>query len=308
MVIGTTASTIDVQIFKIPFQSEIVISQFSGIPPVQDFSFAQFSMTFTGSVGSDGMYSSGPLSPRLQDMLKIGWMGTVDHIISWTVIRPAVYLFNCRSKWLPRRKAAIGFNGRGNNHRNLTFLRCPSNTNFQWNIDPQGARTLGYLDVMDSSNDNSAIMDVVGTNSVNSGNNFNWVFAYQLPTVSTQVVSDITITTATGNGIVSNLGWHYPTQHGVCWSTSPLPTVADDHTEQRALATTGTFTVNMTNLSANTTYFVWAYATNDQGTAYGDAQPFTTESKQDQTITFAPLASGTFGDTDFNFTLTPFTL
>lgn len=46
----------------------------------------------------------------------------------------------------------------------------------QWEIDPQGTRTIDYLDVQDSNNVNAAAMDVEGLNINDSGNNTNWGF------------------------------------------------------------------------------------------------------------------------------------
>jgi len=48
----------------------------------------------------------------------------------------------------------------------------------QWNLDPQGTRTLSYLDVKDSKNNNATDIDVVGDNCTDSGNNSDWVFSY----------------------------------------------------------------------------------------------------------------------------------
>ncbi|MBI3320161.1 MAG: hypothetical protein HYZ89_06205 [Candidatus Omnitrophica bacterium] len=47
----------------------------------------------------------------------------------------------------------------------------------QWSIDPQGTRTIGYLDVQDSNNVNATAIDATSANSVNSGNNLNWQFS-----------------------------------------------------------------------------------------------------------------------------------
>ena len=66
----------------------------------------------------------------------------------------------------------------------------------------------------------------------------------------------------------------YVTARGVCWSTQPNPTVADNHTTDGIGA--GTFTSQLTNLQEVTTYYVRAYATNSDGTAYGDDKSFTT--------------------------------
>src|SRR5947199_400448 len=46
----------------------------------------------------------------------------------------------------------------------------------QWKIDPQSVRTNAFLDVQDSNNINATAINAVGTNSVDSGNNTNWVF------------------------------------------------------------------------------------------------------------------------------------
>lgn len=46
------------------------------------------------------------------------------------------------------------------------------------------------------------------------------IVAYILPIVTTQAVSDINITTATGNGNITNLGVPNPTAYGICWNTT----------------------------------------------------------------------------------------
>ncbi len=61
---------------------------------------------------------------------------------------------------------------------------------------------------------------------------------------------------------------------GVCWSVSPNPTVSNSHTTDGS--GTGSFTSNITGLTANTTYYVRAYATNSAGTSYGEQKSFTT--------------------------------
>ena len=94
------------------------------------------------------------------------------------------------------------------------------------------------------------------------------------PTVTTAAVSNITQTTATGGGNVTDDGGATVTARGICWSTSHNPTVSGSHTTNGT--GTGTFTANMTGLTANTTYYVRAYATNSEGTAYGNEVSFTT--------------------------------
>ena len=98
------------------------------------------------------------------------------------------------------------------------------------------------------------------------------------PVVTTQAVTSITATTATGNGNITALGATNPTQHGVAWNTSANPTTANSHTSDGAVSATGPFTSAITGLTAGTTYHVRAYATNGSGTAYGGDVSFTTTS------------------------------
>jgi len=95
------------------------------------------------------------------------------------------------------------------------------------------------------------------------------------PTVSTGDVTSITANSATAAGNVTNEGTASVTERGICWSTSENPTTSDSHSSSGT--GTGSYTVNLTNLSANTTYHVRAYATNSVGTSYGDDVSFTTD-------------------------------
>ena len=95
------------------------------------------------------------------------------------------------------------------------------------------------------------------------------------PTVTTQAVTNITQTSATGNGNITNLGAPNPTDHGVVWSTLANPTIADNKTTDGPVSVTGAFTSNITGLTAGTIYHVRAYATNSANTSYGTDVTFT---------------------------------
>ncbi len=98
-----------------------------------------------------------------------------------------------------------------------------------------------------------------------------------VPTVTTQPVTGILATIATGNGNITNLGVPNVTQFGVIWSMAPNPTVAlGTKTKQGVPAGTGAFTSSIILLNPSTLYHVRAYATNDAGTSYGDDVAFTT--------------------------------
>lgn len=98
------------------------------------------------------------------------------------------------------------------------------------------------------------------------------------PSVITAPVTNITQTTATGGGIVTEDGGSAVTARGICWSTSHNPTVSGNHTSSGS--GTGSFTVNMTGLTPNTTYYVRAYATNSVRTSYGEEVSFTTQQQE----------------------------
>jgi len=87
-----------------------------------------------------------------------------------------------------------------------------------------------------------------------------------LPTVTTSTPKAVTGTTATLGGNVTFDGGQSTTR-GVCWSTSENPTVADSKTVDGTGQ--GLFQSSLTGLTANTTYYARAYATNGVGTAYG---------------------------------------
>ena len=95
------------------------------------------------------------------------------------------------------------------------------------------------------------------------------------PTVVTVSVEDVTETTAKVVGQVTADGGAEVTERGVCWSTASNPEI----TNNRIVEGTGlgTFTAEVTDLEANTTYYVRAYATNEKGTSYGEEKSFTTK-------------------------------
>ena len=96
-----------------------------------------------------------------------------------------------------------------------------------------------------------------------------------IPTVTTSDVTDVREKSATCGGNVTSDGGVSVTERGICWSTSPNPTI-----NSNILASgsgTGGFTATLSNiLTANTTYYVRAYAKNRLGVAYGEQKSFKT--------------------------------
>lgn len=95
-----------------------------------------------------------------------------------------------------------------------------------------------------------------------------------VPAVTEPNISGTTeVSSEASSGVISN-GGATVTARGVCWSTASNPTTSDMCTSDGM--GTGNFTSSLTGLSANTTYYVRAYATNSAGTAYSGSISFTT--------------------------------
>jgi uncharacterized protein (TIGR02145 family) len=99
--------------------------------------------------------------------------------------------------------------------------------------------------------------------------------AIYLPAITTNAISSITETSATSGGNITNDGSDNITARGICWGTASNPTT-DLTTKTTDGIGKGIFTSNLTGLTASTTYYVRAYATNARGTAYGNEISFTT--------------------------------
>lgn len=111
--------------------------------------------------------------------------------------------------------------------------------------------------------------------------------------VTTQPVTAITATTATGNGIIVDLGIATVTQHGVCWDSTIDPTTTDSSSgfwgkTSEGAGSLGAFTSSITGLSEGQQYYVRAYATSTEGTVYGANVVFTATS----VTTSTPLIQG----------------
>ena len=90
--------------------------------------------------------------------------------------------------------------------------------------------------------------------------------------VITNSVMNITETSATCYGFVEKDGDYAVVERGVCWSTAENPTIDGSHLANGSGL--GVFSVNMTDLTPNATYYVRAYAINEFGIAYGEELSF----------------------------------
>jgi hypothetical protein len=110
-----------------------------------------------------------------------------------------------------------------------------------------------------------------------------------LPVVTTTNVTGITQTTATTGGNVTSDGNAEVTSRGVCWNTSENPTVSNSKTSDGT--GTGAFTSSLTQLTPGTPYYVRAYATNSEGTSYGNEVTFSSNPIVLATLTTSDITS-----------------
>jgi hypothetical protein len=101
--------------------------------------------------------------------------------------------------------------------------------------------------------------------------------AKEVPTVVTGTITNITGTTATGNGTVTADGGEYITKRGISWSKIPNEIFGQTFTSYANTPTlVGAFSAPMTALTPNTTYYVRAVAANKNGFGFGAEISFKT--------------------------------
>ena len=98
------------------------------------------------------------------------------------------------------------------------------------------------------------------------------------PTVTTDAITDITMSSATSGGNIPDDGGAAITAKGIVWHNSSMPSVDDG--QHLGMTSEGigdeSFVSNITGLEPNTQYYVRAYAINSQGVAYGEQRIFIT--------------------------------
>lgn len=95
-----------------------------------------------------------------------------------------------------------------------------------------------------------------------------------LAVLTTSEVTDITLNSALCGGNISSNGGSSVTDRGVCWSTDQNPTIMNNKTTDGS--GTGNFSCIIEGLAASTTFYLRAYATNSDGTNYGNEINFKT--------------------------------
>lgn len=98
--------------------------------------------------------------------------------------------------------------------------------------------------------------------------NFTTTDQQDKPTVETVAASNITMTSASVECNVTNDGGSFVTERGICYSKFENPSLSDS--VRYAGTGIGRYTCEMTNLTNATTYYIRAFATNSEGTSFGD--------------------------------------
>jgi hypothetical protein len=99
-----------------------------------------------------------------------------------------------------------------------------------------------------------------------------------VPTVTTNTCTTITETTALCEGSVSSDGGDAVISRGIYWNTSGMPGIGNGKSNE--CFPDSTFTSTIEGLTPGTTYYVRAYATNGEGTGYGNQLTFKTKTNE----------------------------
>lgn len=141
---------------------------------------------------------------------------------------------------------------------------------------------VGFGDEQNEGNSTAITNDflVVGADveSYNESYGFGaaYIYFFDLPEISNPWSADVIGTRATLGATVNNDGNALVTSKGVVWSTNPDPDLNTNDGKIVIEGEAGTFDVEATSLSPNTTYHYRAFATNLKGTSYTADTTFTT--------------------------------
>jgi uncharacterized protein (TIGR02145 family) len=114
-----------------------------------------------------------------------------------------------------------------------------------------------------------------------------------LPKVKSLPVSQIQQTNAYSGGQITSDGGAHIIAQGVCWNTTGDPTISDSMAADSAETGVGSYISHITGLTPSTLYYVRAFASNSEGTAYGEAVSFTTKEIDIPTLVTSGLKSVT---------------
>jgi uncharacterized protein (TIGR02145 family) len=159
-------------------------------------------------------------------------------------------------------------------------------------ITSDGAGTGAFVSILSGLNPSTEyFVRAYASNSGGTayGEDLEFITSTVLPTVTTTPVTGITQNSATSGGNVTNDGGANVTARGIVWSTTANPTIENNEGITSDGTGTGAFVSILNGLNPSTEYFVRAYATNSEGTAYGEELEFTTTPAVLPTVTTTPV-------------------
>ncbi len=106
--------------------------------------------------------------------------------------------------------------------------------------------------------------------------------------ITTDNVS-VSYTEVGAKGTIIDIGKDGITKYGHCWSINSTPTISNAKTEFSDAEVGKEFTSAITNLTANTTYYVCSYASNSTETVYGEIKSFIVAATSSVSITASML-------------------
>ena len=142
-----------------------------------------------------------------------------------------------------------------------------SGAGYYWSASCNGSGTTYSISVSNSG------LDVPLDDNARYGNAVRLVCQTN-PRIRTMGATGVTSTGASVSAMVECSGSVTVGARGLCWNTTGSPTVSDDHVASGTGV--GSFAVQLTGLSAGTTYYVRAYAVMGSTTRYGNVLTFTT--------------------------------
>jgi uncharacterized protein (TIGR02145 family) len=108
------------------------------------------------------------------------------------------------------------------------------------------------------------------------GNELQFTTSIDLPGLTTTTITEITSHSAKGGGNITNDGGAEITARGIVWHTGANPDMDNFTGKVDAGNGLGSFENDLTDLIPGTSYFVRAYAVNEEGMAYGNEVEFKT--------------------------------
>jgi len=187
---------------------------------------------------------------------------------------------------------------------NITGLGIPSPTSygFCWSTSPNPTTANSKLDKGSISDTGAFSATLTGLGIYTryyvraySINGAGTSYGEQLSFTTKGIVANVTLyeineiepASAIGKCSITNLGFPNATAYGICWNTSPNPTMFNSKIHDLGTpTTTGAFYASITGLEPNTVYYARAYAANGEGVAYSAEVSFKT-AKSDPTISWA---------------------